>query len=184
MLFDGWYGIGRVLLMGTCSYAALLVLLRVSGKRTLTKLSGFDLVVTVAIGSTLSTALLSKDVAFLEGVVALALLIALQYAITWGSARSGWFAGLVHATPRPATPRLLFFGGAFLDSELRRERLTRDELLAVAREQGLSSPEDTGAIVLEGGGDIAVIPRRAEAPPAGLLADLRDAGVRIQRHAD
>lgn len=178
MLFDSWYGIGRVLLMGTCSYAALLVLLRVSGKRTLMKLSGFDLVVTVAIGSTLATVILSKDVAFLEGVVALALLVALQYAITWCSARSRPFARLVHATPR-----LLFFGGAFLDSELRRERLTRDELLAVAREQGLSSPEDIGAIVLEGGGDIAVIPRRGEGPPARLIADLRDGGVRIQHHA-
>jgi uncharacterized membrane protein YcaP (DUF421 family) len=46
MLFDSWAGLGRVLLVGTLAYAALVLLLRVSGKRTLTKLNAFDLVVT------------------------------------------------------------------------------------------------------------------------------------------
>jgi len=63
MLFDSWTGLGRVLLVGVLAYSALVLTLRVSGKRTLTKLNAFDLVVTVALGSTLATVLLSKDVA-------------------------------------------------------------------------------------------------------------------------
>ena len=70
------------------AYIALVVLLRVSGKRTLSKMNAFDLVVTVALGSTLATVLLSKNVALLEGVLAFALLIFLQFVITWLSVRA------------------------------------------------------------------------------------------------
>ena len=72
MLFESWAGLGRVLIVGTLAYAALVLLLRISGKRTLTKLNAFDLIVTVALGSTLATVLLSSSVALAEGVVALA----------------------------------------------------------------------------------------------------------------
>jgi len=82
MLFDAWAGLGHILLVGPLAYAALMVLLRVSGKRTLTKLNAFDLVITVALGSTLATVVLSKDVALAEGVLAQGLLAGLQYAIT------------------------------------------------------------------------------------------------------
>ena len=71
MLFDSWAGLGRVLLVGTLAYVALVLLLRISGKRTLSKLNAFDLVVTVALGSTLATVLLSKTVALAEGVLAI-----------------------------------------------------------------------------------------------------------------
>src|SRR5919106_4441321 len=91
MLFDSWAGLGRVLLVGTLAYAALVLLLRISGKRTLTKLNAFDLAVTVALGSTLATVLLSSSVALAEGVLALGLLISLQYLITWLSVRSAGF---------------------------------------------------------------------------------------------
>jgi uncharacterized membrane protein YcaP (DUF421 family) len=93
MLFQSWTGLGRVLLVGTLAYAALVLLLRISGKRTLSKLNAFDLVVTVALGSTLATVLLSKSVALAEGVLALCLLVSLQYAIAWLSVRSSGFQG-------------------------------------------------------------------------------------------
>ena len=70
MIFDTWFGLLRVLVVGTAAYAALVLLLRASGKRTLAKLNAFDLVVTVALGSTLATVLLSKDVALAEGLLA------------------------------------------------------------------------------------------------------------------
>jgi uncharacterized membrane protein YcaP (DUF421 family) len=96
MFFDTWSGLGRVLIVGTLAYVALVFLLRISGKRTLTKFNVFDLVVTVALGSTLATVLLSTSVPLAEGILALGLLIALQYAITWLSVRSHRFQGLCH----------------------------------------------------------------------------------------
>ena len=53
----------------------VLLLLRVSGKRTLTRMNAFDLVVTVALGPTLATVLLTKSVALADGLAAFALLI-------------------------------------------------------------------------------------------------------------
>jgi uncharacterized membrane protein YcaP (DUF421 family) len=61
MLFDDWAALGRVLLVGTAAYVSLVAILRISGKRTLTKFNAFDFVVTVALGSTLATVLLSKS---------------------------------------------------------------------------------------------------------------------------
>ncbi len=99
MFFDGWTGLVRVAVVGTCAYGALVVLLRISGKRTLAKLNAFDFVVTVALGSTLATVLLSSSVALAEGVLALALLVALQYAVAWASNRSTTVERLVKSEP-------------------------------------------------------------------------------------
>ena len=77
----------------------LLLLLRVSGKRTLTKMNAFDLVVTVALGSTLATVLLTKSVALAEGLTAFVLLIFLQFVLTWLFVRSQAASRLVKSEP-------------------------------------------------------------------------------------
>ena len=77
----------------------LLLLLRVSGKRTLTKMNAFDLVVTVALGSTLTTVLLTKSVALAEGLTAFVLLIFLQFVLTWLFVRSQAASRLVKSEP-------------------------------------------------------------------------------------
>ena len=128
MLFGNWAGIGRVVLVGTLAYAALVVLLRASGKRTLSKLNAFDLVVTVSLGSTLATVLLSKDVALLEGVTAMALLILLQFAVAWASVRSKTVSGFVKSEPA-----LLYYQGAYLRDAMRRERVTEEEVRSAVR---------------------------------------------------
>ena len=155
MVFDGWTGLGRVLLVGTLAYVALVLILRISGKRTLAKLNAFDFVVTVALGSTLATVLLSKDVALAEGVLALGLLVVLQYAIAWLAVRSDRFRGFVKSEPT-----LLMRDGRYLDGAMRRERITREEVLAAIRSAGGADPQDAAAVVLETDGSISVL--RAE----------------------
>ncbi|WP_211234954.1 hypothetical protein, partial [Azohydromonas australica] len=119
MFFDGWMPLARILILGTLADLALVLLLRVTGKRTLSKLNAFDLIVTVALGSTLATVLLSKDVALAEGLTALALLVLLQGALTWLSVRSPRVSRLVKAEPS-----LLFLEGRFLQGAMKRERVT------------------------------------------------------------
>lgn len=131
---------------------SLVLLLRVSGKRTLSKMNAFDLVVTVAIGSTLATVLLSKDVALSEGVVAFGLLIGLQWVRTWLSVRSPRVEHLIKAEPS-----LLYFEGRFLNQALRRERVTEAEVRAAVRSQGLSKMESVAAVVLETDGSLTVL---------------------------
>jgi uncharacterized membrane protein YcaP (DUF421 family) len=67
ILFQSWSRLERVAIVGGAANLPLLLMLRVSGKRSLAKLNVFDLVVTVALGSTLATTLLSKTVALAEG---------------------------------------------------------------------------------------------------------------------
>ena len=143
MLFDSWTGLGRVAIVGMLAYVALVFLLRISGKRTLSKLNAFDLVITVALGSTLATILLSKDVALLEGVSAFAVLILLQFVITWTSFRSARVQHLIKAQPT-----LLYFRGKFLERALRRERVTQAEVQAAVRQQGIADRSTIEAIVL------------------------------------
>lgn len=79
MFFDDLHGLLRVAIVSLLAYAAMVLVLRIAGKRSLAKLNAFDLVVTVALGSTLATVLLSKDVALGEGVLAFAALASLQW---------------------------------------------------------------------------------------------------------
>ena len=152
MFFDSWTGLGHVLLVGTFAYVALVAILRISGKRTLTKLNAFDLVVTVALGSTLATVLLSKSVALAEGVLAMVLLVFLQFMITWLSVRSAGFRDLVKSEPT-----LIMHQGEFLEGAMRAQRMTRDEVMAALRSNGVMDASQAAAVVLETDGTIAVI---------------------------
>lgn len=78
MFYDNISGLVRVLVVSPLAYLWLILVLRISGKRTLAQLNAFDFIVTVALGSTLATVLLSSSVAWAEGALALALLAALQ----------------------------------------------------------------------------------------------------------
>jgi uncharacterized membrane protein YcaP (DUF421 family) len=161
--FDGWGPVLRTLGVGGAAYVALVVALRVSGKRTLSKLNAFDLIVTVALGSTLATILLSKDVALVQGVAALALLIAMQYAVAWLQLRSPRVRSLVKSDPA-----LLLYRGRFLGEALRRERVTEDEVLAAARGSGVASLAAVEAVVLETDGSLSVVRRAPDGPPSTL----------------
>ena len=152
MFFDSWFGLLRVLVVGTLAYIGLVALLRVSGKRTLAKLNAFDLIVTVALGSTLATVLLSSSVALAEGMLAFALLISLQYVVAWMSVRFKAFGRLVKSEPT-----LLLHRGQFLERAMLSQRVTHEEVLAALRNSGAADPADVGAVVLETDGTLSVI---------------------------
>ncbi|RYE89913.1 MAG: DUF421 domain-containing protein, partial [Cytophagaceae bacterium] len=130
IFFTSWESIVRTLVISVLAYAGLIVMLRIAGKRTLSKMNAFDLIVTVALGSTLATVLLSKSVALADGLLAFALLIGFQYSITWLSVRSQAVSRLVKANPT-----LLVYQGQFLHEAMRAERVTESEILASLRER-------------------------------------------------
>lgn len=163
MFFNDWYGIWRVLVVGVLAYISLILILRVSGKRTLSKMNASDLVVTVAIGSTLASILLSRDVALAEGVVAMGLLIALQFAITWLSVRSSGFAKLMKAQPA-----LLYYRGRYLQDVLKQERVVEAEVQAAVRAQGTAAMQNVMGVVLETDGSFTVISKDSQGALSAL----------------
>lgn len=154
MFFSGFEGIWRTAVVGLLAYAALVLVLRLTGKRTLTKMNAFDLVVTVALGSTLATIVLSKDVALAEGVTAFLLLAGAQYAVTWTSLRSARVRRWIKAEPR-----VLLRDGRYLDDALRDERVTREEVDAAVRGAGHADIGAIALVTLETDGSISVVPR-------------------------
>ncbi|WP_250445692.1 DUF421 domain-containing protein [Actinotalea sp. C106] len=154
MWWDSWSDLARVVLVGTSAYVALVLLLRVSGKRTLAKLSAFDLVVTVALGSTLATILLSADVSWAEGVVALALLAGLQLTVSWATTHLPGGRSVV-----TARPSLVLRDGVPDTTAMRRQRLTLDEVRQAVRATGAGGFDQVAAVVLESDGTLSVVTR-------------------------
>lgn len=152
MLFDSWYDLWRTAVVGSLAYAGLIVLLRGTCKRTLSKMNAFDLVITVAFGSVFASALLSSEVSLAEGLWAFAVLCGLQYGVTFLSVRFERFQMLVKAQPT-----LLYHRGAFLDAAMLKERVTKEEITAAMRGAGAVDPKDVGAVILETDGSFSVL---------------------------
>jgi uncharacterized membrane protein YcaP (DUF421 family) len=164
MFFDNWSDLGRVALIGSLAYATLVLLLRSSGKRTLSKWNAFDLIVTIALGSTLATVLLSKDVSYAEGALALALLVALQFFVAWIAVRAKWFRRIIKAQPT-----FLYKEDRFLTEQLQAQRVTESEVRAAVRGAGMASMEDVLAVVLETDGSVSVLRKSSNRSETALV---------------
>lgn len=164
MWFSTWSDLARILLVGAAAYVTLVVILRTSGKRTLAKLNAFDLVVTVALGSTLATVFLDKKVTWAQGAVAFATLAVLQFLVATLTTR---FGGRAVVT---ASPTMVLDRGSLLESALREQRLTESEVLQAVRSSGVGDIGLVHAAILETDGTLSVITQRQ----AGDGSALRD----------
>src|SRR5690606_35717528 len=91
LFFDSWDSVFRIFIITILAYAALVALLRISGKRTLSKMNAFDFIITIALGSSYATIALNKNVALIDGVLFFALFISMQYLISLWSVRKHKF---------------------------------------------------------------------------------------------
>lgn len=155
VLFDGVEPLIRILVVGSASYLFLLLAIRWAGPRALGRMQSFDLIIAVAIGSTFGRLLTAEDVQLDEALVAIALLVGLHYLISVLSYRWPRFADWIEIKPV-----LVFYQGKPLPREMRRNRLTEEELRVAARRHGFDSLDEVAAIVLEADGSFSVLPLR------------------------
>lgn len=155
--FDGWTGVAHTVASALIGYTALVILLRISGKRTLADMNAFDFVVTVALGSILATMVLSASVTLAEGLAALVVLVALQALVAALAARS---ETVRHAVK--AEPTLLVSNGKLLPEAIHSVRLSEAEVFAAIRADGEADLADIAAVVLETNGDISVIAKEPQ----------------------
>ncbi|MGY2065742.1 DUF421 domain-containing protein [Blastococcus sp. SYSU DS0619] len=155
-LWDDWEPVARILLIGTLGYVWLALLLRVSGARTMARMTPFDFVITVTLGSAFGRVLTASEVSLVEALVTFALLVVLQWVFAYGRARWSWFAGAVDPGPT-----LVWHDGAPVRGALKRHRLTGSDLDSAAREKGFGSLDAVGAIVLQADGRWAVVGKEA-----------------------
>ncbi|NMO95514.1 DUF421 domain-containing protein [Paenibacillus lemnae] len=152
MLFSNWNDIFRILIIGCMSYISLIILVRVSGKRTLAKMNAFDFTVSVAVGSTLSTVILDKNITLAEGLTAFAVLIGLQYILAWFASRNHKFRSLLQASPE-----LVYYDGHYLKHIMKKNRIDQQDIYQWTRSQGFTNMDQIHAIVLETNGKMSVL---------------------------
>jgi uncharacterized membrane protein YcaP (DUF421 family) len=167
MIFESMQALGQTLIKGVLAYILIVLVLRLTGKRTLSKWNAFDFIVTVALGSALANVILARDVSLAQGAVALTLLCVLQLVVTRLSVWSDKFQCLVKSTPV-----MLLFEGTFQHEAMSRERVTEAEIRSALRGQGISSVEEVAAVVLETDGTFSVI-RGWAGGDRSALADVR-----------
>ncbi|MCA1064271.1 DUF421 domain-containing protein [Rossellomorea sp. AcN35-11] len=167
MFFGTWYGIYRILIVGVLAYVALIVLLRVSGKRTLSKMNAFDLVVTVGIGSVLGIILLNKKVPLAEGITAYLVLIGMQYIVAWLSVRFHNVDQLVKSSPS-----LLFYRDHFIKERMKKERIAEMDVFQAVRDNGYASMQEVNMVILEADGGFSVIGKTHD-PNRGVMKHVK-----------
>jgi uncharacterized membrane protein YcaP (DUF421 family) len=137
-------------------YIFLLVLFRIAGKRTLSDVTTFDLVLLLIISEATQQALLGEDFSLTNAFLVILTLIGIDIALSLGVQRwpglSKWMEGV---------PLVIVEHGRPLQERLKRVRVSEDEILTAARErQGLARMDQIEYAVLERSGGISIIPRQ------------------------
>jgi len=166
LFFDGWSSTMRIVLSAALTYLLIVAALRVAGQRALAKMSGYDMVVTVALGSLVANVVLSPDVSLVDGVAAFATLLVLQQITSWLQTR---YRTVHHAVRE--RPVLVVWDGRFRDDRLKQESISQDEVRAAVRRAGMLSMSEVQCVVLENDGEWSVI-GRSEAPDLSALEGL------------
>ncbi len=151
---NGWSIVARTVIV----YAALLIGLRLAGKRELGQMTPFDLVVILLIANAVQNAMVGPDTSVTGGLIAAATLIVGNYGVAQARERLPWLQRAVEGTPT-----LLINDGKFVPEHLRREGLEEEEVLMAIREHGVADVNDVRMAVLEVDGTISIVPADSKA---------------------
>jgi uncharacterized membrane protein YcaP (DUF421 family) len=133
-------------------YAYIVLLLRISGKRTTMEMTSFDFVSTVAISTIIGSTVLQGTISLLEGMIAVTVLVGMQWIAGQVSARSSGVRHLI-----TSNPTLLFQNGEFYEENMAAERVSQEQLMQKVRASGHASTASVSAIVMESAGTISVV---------------------------
>ena len=137
-------------------YLFLLAAFRLTGKRQVGQFTPFDLVVLLIISNVLQNAAIGNDNSLGGGLIGAAVILLLNWGVAEISYRSKRARRVIEATPT-----ILIHNGRVLRDNLRRERITIEELRAALRRNGVIDPTEVRFAVLEETGNVSVIPRQS-----------------------
>ena len=154
LFFDNIDKLGRIIVTAVMVYVLIVIITKVSGKRSTSQLNNFDWIVTVMIGSLGASTILLKDIPFIEGASSIVALYVMQFLVTKYASISPEFSSFILSEPR-----IVFYQGQFLPDAMRDERLTRQEIECAMRSEGVNSFDDIEAIVFESDAKLTIIPK-------------------------
>ena len=158
---DVWWVVARTLLL----YITAVACFRIGERRTLAEMSAFDFIAAVAAGAIVGRVPNAHDAGYLTGAATL-ITVLLAHRLTARLRYRPLFARLIDHPPR-----LLVADGKVLDDQLRRTGLTRKDLYALLRQQGVDELASVRFVVFEQRGQVSVVRRGATTDP-DLLRDL------------
>ena len=147
-----WVDVALIALSASAMYLAVILLTRLAGVRSFSKMSGFDFAVTVAIGSVLASVITAKDPPIANGVAALASLFGLQIGMALLRSR---FPGLQLLSDNK--PRLIMIGGEVQHDQLKKAKMTESDLWGKLREANVFRFSQVLAVIAETTGDVSVL---------------------------
>jgi uncharacterized membrane protein YcaP (DUF421 family) len=140
----------------TVAYIFLLLVLRLSGKRTLAQITTFDFVLLLMISEATQQALVDSDNSMINAGILVTTLVGINILMSLLKQRSKFIERLLEGMPL-----VIVANGKPLEERMDKERVDMDDLLDAAREsQGLESLDEIKHAVVERSGQISVIPRR------------------------
>src|SRR5262245_6694089 len=140
-------------------YSALIVILRVSGKRQVGQLAPFDLVLLLVISNAVQNSINGGDNSLVGGFISAISLVAANYTLGVLTYRSKRVARIIEGRPQ-----VLIHNGHLYSEVMRKEKLTQHELDAALRAAGVACIEHVHFAILENNGQISVR-AHAEAAP-------------------
>jgi len=146
-----------IVLRATVAYFFILLLMRVVGRRELSTLEPFDLIMLVVIGDLIQQGVTQNDFSVVGLLIAGGTIAVLQMGVSWIGFRSPTKVGVVIE----GEPMVLVEDGKWVEKNLRRERLTEDEVLSDARRDSISRLDEIEWAILETGGEITFIKKEA-----------------------
>lgn len=143
----------RALVLSAVGVAWVVVLIRIVGLRTLSKMTNFDFVITLATGSLLAGLVQATAwTGFFQALLAMAALIFLQFVL----ARLRSSSDRLEAALQNG-PMFLMYDGEFIEEALKTSRVARSDVLAKLREANALEMGKVRAVVLETTGDVSVL---------------------------
>ena len=152
MFFQGWDTIYKTLILSTLTYVSIIIILRSSGKRTLSSFNAFDFLITVTIGSISATTILSTSTKFFDGIAAIVVLVILQYIVAKISVYSKTFSKIIKSEPT-----LLYYDGEYIEKNLKKMRVSKDDILQEIRVNSGVTIDGVHSVILEANGKLAVV---------------------------
>ena len=150
------------ILRGASVYLILLVILRLSGRRTLGEMTSFDFVLLLIIAETTQQALLGDDFSVTNALLLITTLVGIDIIISYLKTRFDMVDRIVDGLPM-----VIVEHGQPLRERLKKSRLDEHDILAAARRlQGLERMEQIKYAVLETDGGISIIPMEKEQRPS------------------
>lgn len=159
-----------VLIRTAILYLLIIVGIRLLGKRQVGELEPSELVLALVIADLASVPMQDNGIPLLSGVIPIIVLLCISTALSVLTARSIRFRALLCGRPS-----VVILNGKVQEAEIRRNRLTLDELAEELRIQGYTTPACIQCAILETSGRLSVLPYAAEKPPAA-----KDLGLAVQ----